>query len=147
MIQRAISNFKAMPIWLRAFAVCGVILGPLSILAPSLPGERTNVETGEVISRHELWGNGLAIENIIIGLCLLFAGILIFRKVRFVRYLIPLMFLVAAVYFYLVPDNVDEFKMYGLIAWVGISSFYLFCDRGGRKYFNKVAEQDVPSDG
>jgi len=131
--------------WL--IAILGVILGSIAVIGPFLPGDWTNSETGESISRHEAWKRGIATETIMFGFCLIFIGICIFRRINFVRYFIPLMLLMAAGYFYFTPDTSSKFDLCGALVWAVISSWYFFKKPSIVAYFTKLTEQVVAPDG
>ena len=132
-----------MPHWLRFIALCGVIFGPIAGLAPFLPGEWTNKETGEVISSAEAWRSGLAIEVMVVGAFLLFASICVFRRRSWIRYVIPLSFLSLSAYCYFTPETSSQADMYGALVWAGLSGWYLLFKSNVQKYFKQETEQDV----
>ena len=135
MIFRVTRKFKSMPQWLGVVAGCGIVVGTIAVIAPFLPGDWTNEETGEHISKAEVWERGIAIEMILIGLYSLFISICIFRRISLVRYLVPLTFVSSAVYLYFSSDISPKIDMYCAIAWVVISGWYFFRVSSVTTYF------------
>ena len=141
MILHLIQQLKSMPHWLRFIALCGAIFGPIAVLAPFLPGEWTNEETGEVISNAEAWRSGLAIEVMLVGVFLMFASTCVFRRISWIRYMIPLTFLSLAMYYYLNPDTSSQVDMYGVLVWTVLSGWYLLLKSNVQEYFKQETEQ------
>jgi hypothetical protein len=141
MIPHLIQRLKSMPHWLRFIALCGAIFGPVGVLAPFLPGEWANEETGEAISNAEAWRSGLAIEVMLAGAFLMFASACVFRRISWIRYMIPLTFLSLAVYCYLNPDTSSQVDMYGALVWAVLSGWYFLLKPNVREYFKKETEQ------
>jgi len=135
-----------MPHWLRFIALCGAIFGPIAVLAPFLPGEWTNEETGEVISNTEAWRRGFAVEVMLVGVFLVFASTCVFRRISSIRFLIPLALLSLAVYSYFTPDTSSQVDIYGALVWAVLSGWYLLLKSNVQEYFKQETEQGGDGD-
>jgi len=122
-----------MPWLIRLFYIIGTLSPILSILI-LFSGGATDEETGEVITRKELWEQGIMPQLLLYLSALLLIAILIHHKQKIVRFLIALCFFPA----------ITDFTSCG---GFGLSIFFivyffiihqLFFSKKTKTYFNKA---------
>lgn len=136
MISRAVRHLKIMPHWLAFIGCACVIFGAIMVSSPLGMGEWTNIETGEKISRAQIWENGMALQLFAVGFGLLFLGLGIFRRINVVRYLLPLACL-AVMAMTLRDPEASQFDFYGLILVTLLTSWYFLKKASVRDYFKR----------
>lgn len=135
-----VAKLKSMPGTLAGLSCLFLFCGSLAIMGAVFPNR---------ISREELWNSWDGLLILSIGLAMIFFSLAVFKRIRMIRYLWPMLFAVMLAHALIArPDQMTE-QLLESIFWLLISSWYFFRKQTVVRYFDLPklhnTEQATPS--
>lgn len=147
-ITRIFRRLRQTPETLALLSCMFMIFGLLCLVAAALPISGWTYEDRPV-SYQEFWRTGGEVLVVASGLAMILLAVAFYRAQQWVRYVIPLGFVVMTVYDAIRPDRTFPYEWAGALFWVFFSYWYFNRKRKVVAYFCGLpsAEPCAPPNG
>jgi len=140
-ITRTFRRLRQMPETLAALSCMFMIFGLLCLVAALLPTSGMTYEDRPV-SYQEFWRSGGGVFVVASGLAMILLAVAFYRAQHWVRYVIPLGFVVLTVYAAIRPAPAFPYEWAGALFWVFFSYWYFNRKRKVVAYFSGVSSAE-----